>query len=212
MSYRKLLNRRGKKPIYGFGEKAKAPPKQAKKRIVNTIQRVLDSNSEFKHYTLTAQSLVMSTSIGSFNLLTGITEGDDVVNRTGRQINVRSIQVSGYFTLADTTNICRVALVQELENSATLATDLWNTPSVNALRKNETMGKYRVIWDYKTVLDGYQPVKIFKKFSRMNIKVKYNATDGTPIKNHMMLVFISDSSAVVHPSYYFDVRIFYTDL
>jgi len=185
---------------------------KSKGKIANVVKSVLNKNVEFKHYTLITQTFLLSSAIGQFNLLTGIEEGNDVADRQGRQIIVRSIQMYGVFYRADTTNICRLALVQEIENSASLGSDLWVTPSVNSLRKNETLGKYRVLWDKRINMDTETSQTLFKSFTKMNIKVKYNAVDGAPIKNNIFLVGLSDSTAATHPFISFDVRVYYTDM
>jgi len=185
---------------------------KSNRAITKVVSNVLNRNVEFKHYTLVTQTLLLSSAIGQFNLLTGIEEGNDVADRQGRQIIVRSIQMYGVFYKADTTNIMRLCLVQELENSASLGSDLWVTPSVNSLRKNETLGKYRVIWEKRVNIDEDHNQYLFKSFTKLNVKVKYNATNGAPIKNNIFLVGLSDSTAATHPFISFDIRVYYTDM
>jgi len=217
LSYKVLTTQGGNRPRFVGKRKYTRSGRYSKKankgKIAKVVKSVLDKKVEFKHYTLTGQSMVLSQTILQFNLLSGITEGDDVAERTGRQIIVRSIQIMGYFFMGDNTNICRLLLVQELENSATLSTDLWQANSVNALRKNETLGKYRVLWDRRCNLQTYTNTQeLYKNFFKCNIKVKYNAVNGSPIKNNVFLVGISDSSAIPHPNYLFDVRVYFNDM
>lgn len=185
-----------------------------RRSTITAVKRILDKNSEFKHTTVNS-TLTITSTLQQTNLLTAIEEGNDYGNRNGRRINVRKIQLQGYFLIADTTNMCRVLVLQELENSATLTSDLFTgTPSVTSLRNPEMINKYRVLWDKVVSLTAVSRpqtgmVSLFKK---CNIDVRYNGTTGSPCHNNIFIAYVSDSGSVTHPTFIYTSRIYFTDL
>jgi len=180
----------------------------------SAVQKQIDKNLDFKYLLTAVSAQTVSTSIGS-TLLTSIAQGDTSSNRTGNNIDVRSIQIQGYVTYADTTNILRIFLVQEMQYNviSTLSSMFLNPSDVTGIRDAEYMKMFKVHKEWKFYLTSQnKPQANITYYKRCDIKLKYNGSAGSNgIINRLWLVYISDSGTVTHPTINATVKVSFTD-
>jgi len=146
-------------------------------------------------------------------LLNGIQRGDDISNRIGRRITLRSIELRGYnyvTTATGTDQIHRVMLVLDAQpNGAALTTAMvLETVSHLSPRNLENRMRFRILFDKTMALNSdlanhEEPGarKIWKIYKRFHIPVTFNAGDAGTIAdittNSLYLILIGSNAAGV---------------
>jgi len=112
-------------------------------------------------YVDTAKATYVCNTTGTVTALNLIAQGDDVTNRQGRQVTLKSVRIHGYFGPTDTAtlkNYARVMLVWDSQpNSgsiATIANILTAATSVSALNLDNRQ-RFTVLRDFKMAYGGF---------------------------------------------------------
>lgn len=92
-------------------------------------------------------------------LLNGIARGDEISERNGREVVMRSVQLSCYMRAkagATTPQIIRYVLFYDRQTNATApaVTDLLQADAVNAMRNLENRRRFKIFMDKKVSVDG----------------------------------------------------------
>ena len=142
-------------------------------------------NSELKTFD-TAINFAQSNT-QTLTHLTGVAQGDDYTNRSGRKIRAKSLQIKGSLTMsaAATNTHFRMILFKDLQNQGTVPSAANILPDIDDLRPSDPifLKRFRIMWDRTIMLnervDGNAPVKAFKYFKNIDIPVTYSGTSGT---------------------------------
>lgn len=201
---------KGKKPI-------------TENRIATIVKKQINKEQDWHFYQDTLPSVMgsISNTWTEVDICPLITEGDDVTNRTGREIKIGSILVEGTYTAGAQMNVADDAFntmrfVCALWKGATGSTPLQSGGvSINtAILKKSVSGNIleKVIRDEYLACNttgqgrsnGYVPqvhkFKFYKRFKNP-IKVCYSSSAGTYPDRKLMIACISDSTAVVNPGF-----------
>jgi len=122
---------------------------------------------------------------GSVTLLNGMTQGASASQRNGRQIQMKSLQITGLMSAGSTGTLAygRCAVVLDLQANAALAaiTDVYDAITTTTLRNISNMPRFRVLYD-----SGIVPIQgssaapnsgssvSLPLYKKINIPVQYN--------------------------------------
>lgn len=182
------------------------------KTLANKIQGYL---GELKYGTSTYTNTVSYT--GTIQSLCDISQGDSDTTRDGDSLTISSLELRGFFVAGDAYNVCRVMLVQWFPTDGvapTISQILVNTGNLYAsisVKAHDYRQQFKVLYDKILVVNTYNPTKMFyKKVYPKRRKIQYVAGTNTG-NNKIYIIMISDSSAVSHPSVYYDNKILFKD-
>ena len=181
------------------------------------------SYPELKYFDVSFDAVPVSTT-ASTSCLNSIGAGTDAIQRTGRSIRCKSVQVRGSVVCADTYNVIRAILYYDKQqnNSASVGTDLIQdglgaTDVYSSINLNNR-DRYVVLRDELMVLGstsstGLPDVKTIEWYVKMpSVETRFLSTSASyPETGGLNLMFISDSGAVAHPTYSFRSRLRYVD-
>lgn len=186
---------------------------------------------EFKSISIAPAGFTADYS-GAAVLLNGIARGDDIDARNGRQITMRSVEISGQVTNAvpagtPVPTIIRVLLVYDRQTNGAALTPAMvleyvgsvaatHSPRNLAYRERfTTLNDIKIPLSASTVADyrdGPTPFKIYRRFT---LPETFNAGNAGTVADiatgSMYLVVISDQAAAPLPTCYFVSRIRYED-
>lgn len=226
--------RRGKHTLYiKSSGKGKAPQvtRVVSRAINKKVKYQLNKNLE-KKFLIRSQATTASTT-WSFFRLTDVPQSSTVdqsdSTRIGDRIRVSSLYVNYGLTCADAHNKVRIIIFQykEQDDGATTlpnATILLQSPSTYPFlstfnHDHKMSGDFTVLYDRFHLLSNTaeeqsrvyvqkRSIKISKKYLARNIQFVGGGVNG---KNHVYMAFISDSSAISHPSVAVYSKLLYTD-
>lgn len=191
------------------------------KRLASAALRLARSNRrsiEVKE--ITNQSTGSVSSTGSVTSMTAIAEGDDLSQRTGRKVQLKSIQIRGFLTNTDLTNadasIVRMMIVRDntYKSTAPLIADILQNSVPYALRTQEPEKKkaYTVLYDKLMGVDlNSRNQIIFEKYKKVSGEVIFDGTSSaTGNKGGLYLLLVSNRSSDL-PICNLQVRVRYTD-
>lgn len=199
--------------------------RKGKGKVPDPVRRYVKSqitrSLETKYYNRLNQSISPDYTGVLYDLTQLITQGDTVAQREGDRINLRDIEWRGQLSLADSHNYLRFALIQvhyDSQGHTPVASDFLETVSNGlapvSIWKWENRSEYTVLWDKTYLLDSTTtPVAQFSGKvgpQKLSKPVLYNPGLSTGI-GHVYLLTISDSAAVSHPTFDYDMRIKYKD-
>lgn len=156
----------------------------------------------------TAGSYVCDTT-GAVTLLNGCVQGDDIANREGRQINVRSMEIKMLNTATAATGVDqlqRVLIVLDKQaNGATPAiTDILTANNINAPRNLNNSKRFKILVDKRMQLNAAGEsgsTRLWKKYKKMYIPVQYNngnaGTSADITTNALYMVSLGNIAAGV---------------
>lgn len=170
-----------------------------------------------------ATSIANTGSILSLGL-DGLATGTNQLSRVGNEIYLKSLYIKGKVTIADTTNVVRVMIVQWMKETASftalqqilfnnsIAGFTWESPYAK-----EQAGNFKIIWDRTFNLTNVQaPIILFRKRLTRGFKknIRYNSQIGgnLVVKGALFLVALSDSLAIPNPGIDFETRINFVDI
>lgn len=178
------------------------------------------SRAEFKSIDTDIETNMAST--GTLVLLNGCSKGDDIANRTGRKINVKSIYLQGWVrpnTTTPTTDFGRIMIIvdRSVNGSAPAVTDVLESADETAFRNLSNRNRFRIIHDEFVVAGDddvapfYSPMRWYKKIT---IPTTFNDGDaGTAadiVSNGVFLLHICKNTT--NPmSIKLEVRVRFTD-
>lgn len=211
--------------------------KRNKTRTVNLVKAVnnvkksvrkVQNSAELKMHDIEVTGTASSGS--SFQLLTGIAEGDTAYTRTGDEIVATSLR--GVLKLVTDTNrshiTCRVLIVRDLlsQGVAPFVTDVLNNDNITSLimapYRRSSRKRYKILYDrlmtFNTAAfeatNTYVPVERVKKIRiKMHSKIIYKGTGITIADaetNSIYVTVISDYSSDF-PNYIFGSRLYFKD-
>lgn len=132
----------------------------------------------------TSASMDMDTT-GTRTLLNGIARGDDIADRTGRQINMRSIELRCFVTgnAAAVDQHVRLLVVYDRQTNAAqaAATDVLVTNEPRSLKTLENRERFVILVDKQLYLNAAaEPgtARVFKMYRRMNLPTTFNSGDA----------------------------------
>lgn len=194
-----------------------------KKAITAVVKKEIAKEGEWHFYQdiLTANFNSVGNTWSELDLCPLISEGDDVSNRTGREIKIGSILIEGTYSAG-----AQLSIADDAYNTMRIVVATWkgatgSTPLQSsgvslhtAIMHNSVGGNIlgKVHLDkYLTcnttgqgLTNGYVPeLKTFKYYKRFKnpIVVRYSSSAGTYPDTKLMIAMISDSSAVVNPGF-----------
>jgi len=209
-------------PANLYNKSKKHYRKPTKKSVTAIVKNQIAKSQEWGHFT---RSMVdefgsVPNSWLEYDLCSQITEGDDVMNRQGREIRIGSLEIKGIMSAAAVGGVG-----DDLVNQMRLCIALWNgsattpletsgvdleTPIMKSdLAGNQLIKKYvDKFIPLNTTCQGrangyvpeYKTFKYYKKFKEP-IVVKFSSNAGTYPDKKLMVSFISDSSAVTNPGF-----------
>lgn len=175
-------------------------------------------NTEFKSSDVEISELCSTTP--TVVLLNGTQKGDDLNNREGRQIRIKSIQSQltfTYDTSANGVSLVRYAFFIDKQangSSTNVANDLFDDP-IDGFRDLNNRKRFVIL---KTGLvrlnDDDLPQRIYRWFKRMNMHTVYdagNAGNIGDIHTNALYLFLSSDEATFQPACQGRVRIRFID-
>jgi len=182
------------------------------------VKKMLDKAQEIKFYDESG-TVSLSTS-GSVFCVSDLAQGDTDITRDGDKIVLKSMQLRGTMTLADTSNIIRIIVFQWFPvdtASDPTADDILQTTGtfgIVSAYQHDQRNQYHILADRTyTLTTASQPYRHWQ----IKIPFKYVKKQATFLAggvygaNHIHILMISDSAAVADPTCSFYSRIYYTD-
>lgn len=205
------------------GTRSKARMNPRLRKAVNTqIKRVISRQQEkkFKDFSLTPTNLTTS---GLSYVCSATLQGDGFDARTGDEVMAKRFHLNYQFLCADTTNFCRIMVIQwhednavSVPSSAIILQDPTNLPWLSPVNEFNTQAKrFTVMYDrtHSIALNGtpnvLHRVKLFgKKIPRKRLEYGNGVVTGV---DQIYVFAWSDSIAASHPTLGLYTRFEYTD-
>jgi hypothetical protein len=191
-----------------FQPKGRPSRKAGKSRgvTISDVKRLIVKESEVKRIDSTSTAGV--SSFGTITTLSAIAQGTADNQRIGNRVRARSLILSGIWQGADTTNFVRVMIVRGNNRNLLLA----DMPSLYGIPDNSLM---TVLYDHKMNLANIGDFNIYQKpvdfrHKLNNMQCHWDQAD-LPLQGHIYLYLLSDSTAVNHPSFSYELAMYYTD-
>lgn len=180
---------------------------------------------ETKFYDASLSSTTIDYASPSFVLLNDLVQGTSDTDVIGRNYVIKSIYIrlSMYMNTGTSQTQVRCMLVQDKECNGTAITSsqLWTSGAgvaaiispVNQLYVN----RFRILWDklYSFSSSGMNNIGI-KKFLKLAVKVNINGTNSGTISdiqhNSIYLIFTSDRTITLLPTFTFFYRLRFIDM
>lgn len=186
------------------------------------VRRLIARREELKTYVKGAVG-VSNSNVATIISLSDIPLGQTDNSRIGNHVHLKSIQGHLNFIAGDATNTMRCIIFKWKEN------DTFNTPTVGQLLASGPTGaadvfstynrdspaNYQIIADWFMVgsTGTSSPFLIQKKQinKKLTGKIQFYSDVGASGTNKIFLLALSDSSAVTHPSFNYNIEIGYSD-
>lgn len=195
-------------------------PRPSDKRVRSIVKKELKKNSEIHYHDRTLVNTSVDYSGTSFFSLSGISQGDTDITRTGDQVIPRFLQIRGSVVAGDGTNLVRVMVVQYKYNANDDPADIDQLLSATykatvgyplAPYNHDYRGKaFAVLADKLFTVDTYNPIRQFNIKLKRIAKIAYPAGGTTALKNSLYLVACSDSAAATHPTVLATCRLWFS--
>lgn len=158
-------------------------------RGVTRRRAPLYKNLEFKSFDVAGALSMVLDSTGQVDVLNTMVQGNDINNRIGRQVNIRSIEIRAVAQATAATGTrqeCLTMLVWDRDPDGVLGTiaQMLNTSNVNSARLLTQRDRFVVLrrWNYviypDTIVNNSRTLRYYK---RHNLKVTYNAGNAGSI-------------------------------
>lgn len=167
---------------------------------------------------------VQADSTGQILLLNGIARGDDIDQRTGRQVILKSIELHATNKVTDTTGLSqthRVLLVFDSQANATALTiaQVLSETSEIGLKNLENRERFQILLDKAidlSVFGQQQSKDTWKYYKKLNHKVTFNNGDAGTVADIVtgslyLIVIGSQALGVTAGTMYVTTRIRFTD-
>jgi hypothetical protein len=159
-------------------------------------------------------SLSLTTTFFHFSM-NGLAQGVGYDQRVGREVTVRGVEIKGWFTPSDTSQIIRVIVENRKKGYTAVPDETVGHFVFEALAFAESEHKFYVD-DYVgfpptvNATGLTYPTVPYTRFIPMNLKVRYDS--ASDISNNCLFVHMaSDSVAPTHPTFTGHIRFYYTD-
>jgi len=186
----------------------------------NIAQRGLILNQgEFKAVDLSTQ--VIASTASTVTLLNGIARGDEINERIGREVTLRSIQISGTAAATATEQNHRVLIVYDRQTNAAALTaaQVLSAVTCYAPRNLENRKRFKILFDRTWHINGLaepDSQHIFKFYRRLAHPMTFNAGDAGTVADittgSLYMVSIgTEAPGATAGSVVFSSRLRYTD-
>lgn len=126
---------------------------------------------------------------GDVILLNGIARGDDINERVGRRVTIRSLEAHLYDTVTKDTGVDqvhRVLIVYDMQSNGTapVVTDVLVSASTTSLKNLDNRNRFRILYDQAWTLNASgesDSQKHITKYMRVNLPVQFNSGDAGTI-------------------------------
>jgi hypothetical protein len=209
---------RGKR--HSFKLPASTSASIAKRMAGKALKIAKDNRKSIEVKEITTSSTGTVSSTGSVTSMVAIAEGDDISNRTGRKIHLKSLQIRGFALNNDLTtsdaSIVRLMIIRDNSFGSTAPTiaNVLQGGQAYGLRAQEVEKKYAVtvLYDKFMGLDVNSRNQIlFEKYKKLNSMVVYDGTASTSSnKGALYLLLVSNRSSDL-PTVNCQVRVRYSD-
>lgn len=220
-----------KRPLYPKGKPTvkKLVAKQNRKYIAKVALKAVMRQAEGKYKDIRISTTAGSAQTNSWYQedLGQIARGDSDSDRDGDKITPRSIQMRLRLLFADAYNVVRVMVLRCTDTVGGLSSTLpfspgtifqHNSTTEDALYSpfnHDYRSRFNVLYDRLFTLstnrnDGL--VNIVKRIKLSKKNIEYNGSNTADGRNRLILLVMSDSAAVSHPSVEGWVRLNYKDL
>lgn len=199
-------------------------PRIKRKRAQKLSRRAVALTHETRYLLSDAAATSLSTT-PSFTVLNLMQQGDTAGTRDGNKIYLQSVDLRVQLIVADTTNLVRMLLVYDRQSNASnpSAVGIANILDVPAAASQAlgpqlipTKRRYNILLDRIFTLDLVDKYTwMIHKHIKINKYTEYNGNAGTVadiITGGLYLIFISDSTAVSHPTMQFTAKLFFKDI
>ncbi len=184
----------------------------------NSMIRAPNRQTELKYIdAATFVASVISTTMNT-TYMSAITQGSNVSNRVGIQIEAHRLDYRLAFVTGDATNVIRfMVLVDTIPQGATFAqSDLFLVGGIASLMPAwENNHRFIVLHDEFLSVDTYNPQKTRTgTVDLQGIQVRYQGTTNNisaARANAIYVLFLSDSGAVPQPTVSGDIRFWFKD-
>jgi len=152
--------------------------------ILRRPRRAIGSHVEYKYVDVTlSPGTTRTDTTGDVILLNGIARGDDVSDRIGRKVIIKSLEARFYAYVTAGTGVDqsnRVMLVYDKQPSgaAPNITDVLVSVSTTALKNENNSQRFTILYDQIYYLNGSgesDSAKIWHTYRRLNFPVQFNA-------------------------------------
>jgi len=207
------------------GDSAASSTARKALRLAVKTRELLDV--EFKYWDYHQGAYISIPTSPSIVLLTGIAEGDDMFQRTGRSIRKQSSFLQAWIQLSFTTLISDLGIVRMLilEDKASngalpLASDIYSNvgTSITCFLNPDNMGeRFKVISSVSVVLNaGGRQSEWVKEYRKLDTRTTFTGTTGGQTScatGHLYLVFWAEvpPNVGIQPSMKFSHRVQYSD-
>lgn len=198
--------------------KSRSLTKNQRKETRKIIHRCLKTRTEFKYFDASANSAMSDQ--WTFVQLVSPTQGDsDAGERVGDTIFPFKMEINATVVGADATNICRVVIyrVKTGQSSNTyfsLGSTAPNAYSPFSPYSHDRRDAIEVLMDKMlvTTSSGSNLIHLVRKNLKLaQKKIQFIGNSTVYELNGLYLAFCSDSGAVSHPGFKYNIRTFYTD-
>jgi hypothetical protein len=158
------------------------------------------------------------SNVPTFIDVTSIAAGTNISQRVGAEILMRSLRVSGSWVVGDPTNLARLVVFKWFPSNSS------DVPSLSELTTatggNAVIGgwlqykpsRFQILHDRLFKLDTLShPIKDFVFTVRINSKLDYD-TGSTTGRNHIYLMYVTDSGVTPTPSITYTYQVVFNDL
>lgn len=183
---------------------------------VMTLKNLINVEFKVKDTTF-ADSVTTSSNI---TLLNGLTTGDDISNRDGRQVRFKSFQIKGSLDInaAGSDAIVRMILfIDKAPHGTTVSphTLLINPATINGLRSLQNRKRFVILRDktFALSINGVR-TRHFDMYVPLDMKTIYNASSAGTIAdmdaNALYIMLVSDTAAA-NPTFNAEARLRFID-
>jgi hypothetical protein len=181
------------------------------------IQQMLEKDMEVK-YVPTSTAATAVTYAGTITLLSNIAQGQTDLTRVGDSAIIKSVEINCMCQPADAVNMIRLIVFQWHSPSAPTPIDVLSEVSTTraplSAYQHDLRDQFTVFIDELFVLDTTaHPIaaKIIKKFKGWSVdEIQFQGASITQM-NGIYMLWISDSSAVTHPTATWFSNVEFTD-
>jgi hypothetical protein len=158
------------------------------------------------------------TNVPTFVDTTSIAIGVNVSQRVGAEILMKSLRISGSWVVGDPTQLARLVVFKwfpsnssDVPSLSELTTATGNDVVIGGWLKYEP-SRFQILHDQLFKMDTLaHPIKDFTFNVRINSKLDYD-TGSTTGRNHIYLMYVTDSGVVPTPSIRYTYQVVFNDL
>lgn len=188
--------------------------------VKKEVNKQLARKTDYKQCSFNIAPTAVSTTGSSYNLFQNMTRGDGATNQyEGSNTQVKNIRIRGQFVSADSSNACRLVVVQMLDTTAPTASTILPaaTTIVAPYSRRNWVNKttYKILRDMLINFDSVgqfsQTFDLYIPGFKIRKQWWNDSVANVPTTGGIYLIAVSDSSAISHPTLVFESEIIYSD-